>query len=76
MFILSMRGDTIITKDFTRELKRGTNEIFFRKVNADSEGEEVPPIFNVDGIKRSVAHLIKAVQHIIKIYQKHLENMV
>ena len=46
MFILSMRGDTIITKDFTRELKRGTNEIFFRKVNADSEGEEVPPIFN------------------------------
>ena len=50
MFILSMRGDTIITKDFTRELKRGTNEIFFRKVNADSEGEEVPPIFNVDGI--------------------------
>lgn len=50
MFILSMRGDTIITKDFTRELKRGTNEIFFRKVNVDSEGEEVPPIFNVDGI--------------------------
>ena len=50
IFILSMRGDTIIKKDFRRELQKGTNEIFFRKVNLDAQSEEVPPIFNIDGI--------------------------
>lgn len=49
-FILSARGDTLITKDFRRELQKGTNELFFRKVTIDSENEDIAPIFNINGI--------------------------
>lgn len=50
-FILSLRGDTIIFRDFRRDIKKGINEVFFRKVNFwDNEDEEAPPIFNVEGV--------------------------
>ena len=49
LFILSKRGDTIIYRDFKFDIKK-SNEIFFRKVNLFSEEEEVPPIFNEEGI--------------------------
>jgi AP-4 complex subunit mu-1 len=49
-FILSLRGDTIIYRDFRRDIKKGINEVFFRKVNFYDIEEEAPPIFNVDGV--------------------------
>lgn len=49
-FVLSLRGDTIIYRDFRRDIKKSSNEIFFRKVNCFDVEEEAPPIFNVDGI--------------------------
>ena len=51
-FILSSRGDTIIYRDFRRDIKKGTSEVFFRKVKFWNEdgAETAPPIFNIDGI--------------------------
>lgn len=48
LFILSLRGDSIIYRDFRKNIKKGINEVFFRKVN-ESE-DEVPPVFNVEGV--------------------------
>lgn len=50
LFILSLRGDTIIYRDFRKELHKGINEIFFRKVNNASGDELPPPVFNEEGI--------------------------
>ena len=33
-YILSLRGDTIITRDFRGDVVKGTAEIFFRKATA------------------------------------------
>ena len=49
-FVLSLRGDTIIYRDFRRDIKKNINEIFFRKVNFWDAEEEAPPIFNVEGV--------------------------
>ena len=49
-FILSSRGDMIIFRDFRRELKKGTNETFFRKANFWDEDGDAPPFFNIEGI--------------------------
>lgn len=50
LFILSLRGDTIIYRDFRKEINKGINEVFFHKVNFFESEEQAPPIFNVDGI--------------------------
>eukprot|EP00931_Biecheleriopsis_adriatica_P007376 TRINITY_DN108666_c0_g1_i1.p1 TRINITY_DN108666_c0_g1~~TRINITY_DN108666_c0_g1_i1.p1 ORF type:complete len:445 (-),score=99.75 TRINITY_DN108666_c0_g1_i1:33-1367(-) len=47
-FVLSLRGDTIITRDFRGDVVKGTAEIFFRKVKL-WQGE-APPIFSLDGV--------------------------
>jgi AP-4 complex subunit mu-1 len=47
-YILSPRGDTIITRDFRGDIAKGMAEIFFRKVKFWVG--DAPPIFNVDGI--------------------------
>lgn len=47
-YVLSLRGDTIITRDFCGDLAKGTAEIFFRRVKM-AQGD-APPIFNLDGI--------------------------
>jgi AP-4 complex subunit mu-1 len=47
-YILSPRGDTIITRDFRGDIVKGTAEIFFRKVKFWKG--DAPPIFNSDGI--------------------------
>jgi AP-4 complex subunit mu-1 len=62
-FVLSLRGDTIIYRDFRRDIQKGINEVFFRKVNFYDVEEEAPPIFNVDGInfiysKKSELYLV------------------
>ncbi len=49
-FVLSLRGDTIIYRDFRRDIKKGINEVFFRKVNFYDVEDEAPPVFNVDGV--------------------------
>jgi AP-4 complex subunit mu-1 len=49
LFILSRRGDSIIYRDFRRDIKK-SNDIFFRNVNFYTEEEIAPPMFNVDGI--------------------------
>lgn len=49
-FVLSLRGDTIIYRDFRRDIKKNINETFFRKVNFWDSEDEAPPIFNVDGV--------------------------
>jgi len=48
LFILSARGDTIITRDFRGDLQKGTNETFFHSVKFWKG--EAPPIFNIEGI--------------------------
>eukprot|EP00435_Cladocopium_sp_Y103_P047816 s466_g14.t1 len=47
-YILSLRGDTIITRDFRGDVVKGTAEIFFRKVKFWHG--DAPPIFNLDGV--------------------------
>ena len=47
-FILSARGDTIISRDFRGDLIKGTNEIFFRK--AKLYKGDLPPAINLEGI--------------------------
>ena len=49
LFILSRRGDSIIYRDFRRDIKK-SNDIFFHNVNFVSEEEVAPPLFNIDGI--------------------------
>ena len=51
IFILSPRGDTIIMRDYRRDVPRTAAETFFRKVKFwGLEGEEAPPIFIIEGV--------------------------
>lgn len=47
-YILSARGDTIISRDFRGDLVKGTNEIFFRKAKLFKG--DLPPAINLEGI--------------------------
>eukprot|EP00920_Eleutheroschizon_duboscqi_P034466 GHVT01082687.1.p1 GENE.GHVT01082687.1~~GHVT01082687.1.p1 ORF type:complete len:371 (+),score=56.16 GHVT01082687.1:481-1593(+) len=47
-FVLSPRGDPIISRDFRGDMVKGTAEIFFRKVKFWTG--DPPPIFCLDGI--------------------------
>ena len=49
LFILSKRGDIIFFRDFRHDIKK-SNDIFFHNLNFLTEEENVPPIFNIDGI--------------------------
>ena len=46
-YVLSQRGDTIITRDFRGDVAKGSAEIFFRKVSLESDP---PPVFSIGGI--------------------------
>lgn len=48
-YILSPRGDTIISRDYRSDSVKSSHEIFFRKVKF-WDGGVAPPVFNVDGI--------------------------
>eukprot|EP00659_Diplonema_papillatum_P010337 gene10337-15909_t len=51
LFVLSPRGDKIISKDYRPDAVRGTDEVFFRKYKFwDGTGGDTPPFFSVDGI--------------------------
>ncbi|KAL5705875.1 AP-4 complex subunit mu [Ranunculus cassubicifolius] len=51
-FVLSLRGDNIVFRDYRSDVPKGSAEIFFRKVKfwKDDEEEEAPPVFNLDGV--------------------------
>jgi len=53
-FILSPRGDAIISKTFRGDdVPKDTSEVFFRKVKfwkGEQKNTDPPPVFNVDGI--------------------------
>lgn len=49
-FILSPRGDTIIVRDYLKNIPRESIEIFFRKTRSWGNGKDAPPVFQVDGI--------------------------
>ena len=48
LFFLSLRGDTIIFRDFRRDINKKINEVFFRQVNLSQN--EISPIFNCEGV--------------------------
>jgi len=48
-YILSPRGDTIISRSYRSDEIKETSEVFFRKVKF-WPGGVAPPVFNVDGI--------------------------
>ena len=49
-YILSPRGDVIVWKDYLGDVPRISSEIFFRNLKFWKDGEEAPPVFNVDGV--------------------------
>ena len=49
LFILSKRGDILFFRDFRHDIKK-SNDIFFHNLNFLTEEENIPPIFNIDGI--------------------------
>jgi AP-4 complex subunit mu-1 len=48
-YVLSPRGDTIISKQYRGDIVRGTADMFFRKMKFWKKGK-APPIFLMDGI--------------------------
>ncbi|KAA0154997.1 hypothetical protein FNF27_02924 [Cafeteria roenbergensis] len=55
LFVLSPRGDTIISREYRGDAVKGTSEIFFRK--AKFWKGDAPPVFNLEGI--SFVHIKK-----------------
>jgi len=50
-YVLSPRGDSIISRDFRFDLPKTTAEIFFRNVKFwNGKQQDAPPIFALDGI--------------------------
>ena len=50
--VLSLRGDTIVSRDYRYDVPTGSAETFFRtlKFGVHGDGEEAPPVFHVDGV--------------------------
>ncbi len=66
-FILTPRGDTIVSKDYRGDVARGTSDIFFRKLKTFAN--EPPPIFVRGGRKRTTAD--KAVEILPEEFINH-----
>jgi len=48
-FILSLRGDILIFRDFRNEIGKYTTDQFFRRANMPASDEGDDPIFHIDG---------------------------
>jgi len=48
-FILSVRGNTLVFRDFRSDVVRGSAEIFYRRVKSYKGGDQPPPVLNVEG---------------------------
>ncbi|KAF5833171.1 Mu homology domain-containing protein, partial [Dunaliella salina] len=49
-YILSARGDVIIRRDYLGNVPKNSAETFFRNAKFWKEGDEAPPVFNIDGV--------------------------
>lgn len=50
-YVMSPRGDSIISRDFRGDVAKGTGEIFFTNVKFwDGKQQDAPPVFNLDGV--------------------------
>jgi len=49
-YIMSPRGDTIISREYRNDVDKGSSEIFFRNVKFWQPGGEAPPCFHLDGV--------------------------
>ncbi len=49
-YVLSPRGDTILTRDFRGDVVKGTAEIFFRRISLSSDTSHQVPIFHCAGL--------------------------
>lgn len=61
LFILTPRGDTVVSKDYRGDCPRGMSEIFFRKLKTYTG--DPPPIFSIENvhfihIRRSTLHFV------------------
>lgn len=50
IFILSLRGDAIITKDYRHDVSRASHDVFFRNYKLGEGRKEVAPVFHIDGV--------------------------
>ena len=52
LFVLSPRGDTIISRDYRHDVSRSSHDAFFRALKFGTGGEEgdVAPVFLLDGV--------------------------
>jgi AP-4 complex subunit mu-1 len=49
--VLSLRGDTIVSRDYRYDVPQGSAETFFRSLKFGVvDGEEAPPVFHADGV--------------------------
>jgi len=48
-FVLSLRGDILIFRDFRNELGKWTTDQFFRRANTPTTDEGDEPVFHIDG---------------------------
>ena len=51
-FVLSPRGDTIVSRDYRHDVSRSSHDAFFRALKFGTGGEEgdVAPVFLLDGV--------------------------
>jgi len=52
-YILSPRGDTIISREYRNNVPEGSSEVFFRNMKfwkGEDGGKEAPPCFHLDGV--------------------------
>eukprot|EP00201_Polytomella_parva_P010084 CAMPEP_0175072456 /NCGR_PEP_ID=MMETSP0052_2-20121109/19924_1 /TAXON_ID=51329 ORGANISM="Polytomella parva, Strain SAG 63-3" /NCGR_SAMPLE_ID=MMETSP0052_2 /ASSEMBLY_ACC=CAM_ASM_000194 /LENGTH=431 /DNA_ID=CAMNT_0016339971 /DNA_START=54 /DNA_END=1346 /DNA_ORIENTATION=+ len=49
-YMLSPRGDVVIRKDYLGDVPKNSSETFFRNYKFWKEGDEAPPVFNLDGV--------------------------
>ena len=57
-FILSPRGDTIISKDYRGDSPPGAAESFFRRVKFGGPQGSQPPVFQVGAVTRAAAQRV------------------
>ena len=50
-FLLSPRGDCIISKDFRNDIATEKRDVFFKNVKFfKGKEQEAPPVFNINGV--------------------------
>ena len=50
LFILSLRGDAIVTRDYRHDVPRASHDVFFRNLKCGDGRADAAPVFHVDGV--------------------------